>query len=131
MHKFIKPLLLTSMMVLPCLGIANASPMWASHDDPGSLQEQLRSHQMSYDTAVANGAFERARYERDQIGITQAKLDQADYTARWDLENSEDYHLMVNPDSYYMRRTVITTTPGMTRVYDPITETYHFVRINP
>jgi hypothetical protein len=131
MHKLIKPLLLTSMLVLPVLGVANASPIWASHDDPASLREQLRSHQVSYDTAMANNNFERARFEKDQIDITRAKLDQAELTRRWDLENSEDYHLMVDPDTYYIHRTVITTTPGMTRIYDPITETYHFVRVYP
>lgn len=131
MHKLIKPILLTTMMVFPCLGAASASPMWASHDDPAVLREQLRSHQMSYDTAVSNRNFDRARYEREQMDITQSKISEAELAQRWDLENSEDYHLMVDPDTYYVHRTVITTTPGLSRVYDPITETYHYVRINP
>lgn len=131
MHKLVKPLLLTSMMVLPCLGPASASPMWASHEDPAVLRERLRKHQMSYDTAVTNRNFDRARYEREQMDITQSRIEEADYAQRWDLENSEDYHLMVNPDDYYVRRTIITTTPGVNRVYDPLTETYHYVRINP
>lgn len=131
MHKLLKPILLTTMMVLPTLGAASASPMWASHDDPAVLREQLRSHQMNYDTAVSNRNFDRARYERGQMAVTQAKISEAEFAQRWDLENSEDYHLMVEPDAYYVRRTVNTTIPGLNRVYDPITETYHYVRIYP
>jgi len=133
MQNLIKPLLLTSLLAVPSF----ASPMWASHDDPAVLHEQLRGHQSAYDTAVANRNFDRARFERDQIEITQAKINQADFAARWDLENDEDYHLLVTPNSdYYYRRTIVTspgvvTVPGMSRVWDPITETYHFVRVYP
>ncbi|MBS2034247.1 hypothetical protein JST97_04625 [bacterium] len=131
MHNILKPLLLTSLMMLPCVGAASASPIWASHEDPAVLREQLRNHQMSYETAMSNRNFDRARYESDQMDITQSKIAEAEFAQRWDVENSEDYHLMMDPNSYYSRRTVITTTPGINRVYDPITETYHYIRINP
>lgn len=136
MHNLIKPILLTSLLALPCLGIANASPMWASHAEPAVLHEELRGHQSAYDTAVSNRNFDRARYERDQMEITRGKINQSEFASRWDLENSEDYHLLVTPDSdYYYRRTTITSpgviTPGMNRVWDPLTETYYFVRVYP
>lgn len=123
MHNLIKPFLLTSLLAVPCF----ASPMWASHEDPAVLHEQLRGHQSAYDTAVANRNFDRARFERDQMNITQAKINEADFAARWDLENDEDY---------YYRRTIVTspglvTAPGISRVWDPITETYHFIRVYP
>ncbi len=133
MHKFLKPLFVAGLLA----GAASASPMWASHDDPAVLREELRGHQMSYNTAVTNRNFDRARFERDQIDITQGKIDQAEFASRWDLENSEDYHLLLTPDSdSYYRRTIITTpdvvtVPGVNRVYDPITETYHYVRVTP
>ncbi|MBX3166508.1 MAG: hypothetical protein KF760_03810 [Candidatus Eremiobacteraeota bacterium] len=133
MHKLMKPLLCAGLLA----GAASASPMWASHDDPAVLREQLRGHQSAYNTAVSNRNFDRARYERDQIEITEGKINQAEFAARWDFENSEDYHLLVKPDSdYYYRRTTITspgviTVPGMSRVWDPLTETYYFVRVYP
>lgn len=133
MHTFLKPILFAGLLA----GAASASPMWASHDDPAVLREELRGHQSAYSTAVANRNFDRARFEQDQIEITRSKLNQAELANRWDSENSEDYHLLVTPDSdYYLRRTTITspgviTVPGMNRVWDPLTETYHFVRVYP
>lgn len=135
MHKFMKPMILAGLLA----GAASASPMWASHEDPAVLREDLRTHQMAYNTAVSNRNFDRARFEKDQIDIAQSKLDMAEVAVRWDLENSEDYHLMVTPDSdnYYLRRTTVVTTPGVvtlpgtTRVFDPITETYHYIRVTP
>lgn len=133
MHKLMKSMLCVGLLA----GAASASPMWASHDDPAVLREDLRGHQQAYNTAVTNRNFDRAKFERDQIDITQGKIDQAEYAARWDLENSEDYHLLLTPDSdTYYRRTIITTpgvvtVPGVNRVFDPITETYHYVRVTP
>ncbi len=134
MHNFMKPLLLAGLLA----GAASASPMWASHDDPSVIREELRGHQAAYSTAVSNRNFDRARYERDRIEITQGKLNQAEFAARWDMENSEDYNLMMRQDSdnYYLRTTSTSQgatmmMPDMRRVWDPMTETYHFVRINP
>ena len=129
MQNFLKPILLTSMMVLPMIGQVSALPYHPTEDNRAAIREELRVNRMQFDTAVANRNFERAAYERREIDRNLAKLGETNAGLYWDEANSEDHYLLTNPDYEYSRRTIITTpytviTPTVTPVYPRVMRVY-------
>lgn len=124
MQNFLKPLLLTSVMVLPMISPVSAMPYHPTEDRRAEIREELRVNRLQYDNAVSNHNVDRAAFERRQIERNLAQLGETNAGLYWDEVNSEDHYLLTDPVDYeYTRRTIITTpytvitTPTVSPVY--------------
>lgn len=134
MKNLLKPLLLTSMLALPLLGIAHAGPVGDLRDRRDDIRQSLRNHQDDLNTAIQI---------HDEDGIINARARIREDEAAMRQNSAELTRLGADPgdtETYMIKRTVVKTTaspydsefaPQYTVHHDPITGKPFYVRVYP
>lgn len=134
MKTFLKPLLLTSMLALPLLGVAQAGPVDDLRGRRDDIRQSLRNHQDDLNTAIQI---------HDQDGIINARARIREDEAAMAQNKAELTRLGANPgdtETYMIKRTVIKPVaspydsefaPQYTVHHDPISGKPFYVRVYP
>lgn len=134
MKNLVKPLLMTSMLALPLLGMAHAGPVSDLRDRRDDIRQSLRNHQDDLNTAIQihdeDGIINaRARIREDEAAMAQN-------TASLTRLGAE----VPETETYMIKRTVVKTTtspydaefaPQYTVHHDPLTGKPFYVRVYP
>jgi hypothetical protein len=95
----IKPLLLSALMVLPVLGVANAQSTWERRHE---IHHDLRQNQRELHQALRNGDYNTARHEAHQIRRDERRLDRNTYNLQ---RNNYNYNRYNNGYNYHWNNT--------------------------
>ena len=135
MKTSLKPILMTALLSLPLLGVANAGPVSDLQDRRTEIRESLRDHRDDLNTA---------RMIKDEDGIINAKARIHEDEALLRQNTLELSRLNAKPDdevqTYMIKKSVVTTkvspynaefAPQYTVHHDPITGKPFYVRVYP
>ncbi len=137
MKTYLKPMMITALLALPLLGVANAGPVTDLQDRRVDIRQSLRDHRDDLNTAIRI---------HDTDGILNARARIREDEARLQANTDELARLQAHPkdepetETYLIKRTVTTTaaspfhsefSPQFKVRYDAVTGKPYYIRVYP